>query len=44
MTPTLLPSLPPAGVLGSARVRPSLPESSTPIRPSAVTKPALANA
>jgi len=28
VTPTLLPSLPPEGELGSARVRPSLPESS----------------
>ena len=27
MTPTLLTSLPPAGELGLARVRPSLPES-----------------
>ncbi len=27
LTPTLLPSLPPEGELGLARVRPSLPES-----------------
>jgi hypothetical protein len=28
--PTLLPSLPPEGELGLARVRPSLPEASIP--------------
>jgi hypothetical protein len=44
MTPTLLPSLPPEGELGSARVRPSLPESSIPARPAAKTQPTLANA